>query len=306
MGDPVAGGVGGRGRGRVRARGRVRGAAAPDFLATRGEGQGLAGSAADRLASRRHASPTRSRAGRTPSWPVSSGARPWPRRGRRPRTSSWTRSGSRTGDADIGCVCPLGHRAGQARQAAQRQLDPAEGSPTAAAAARDRPAHDGPSWERARRARGLPADPRRRLGCRRSHGSPSSPARLGSPRSACSSCRRCSGSAATTRRHRARPPRDRSRPPTPEPTPVPEPTPQIYVIKEGDTLSKIATRLRADARGAARRERGHHQGPEPDRGRRPDHHPGAATGRGRRRTARPRTKPPGATAGGAAAIWARC
>ena len=28
--------------------------------------------------------------------------------------------------------------------------------------------------------------------------------------------------------------------PTPEPTPVPAPTPQVYVIKEGDTLSKIA------------------------------------------------------------------
>ena len=28
--------------------------------------------------------------------------------------------------------------------------------------------------------------------------------------------------------------------PTPEPTPVPAPTPQVYVIKEGDTLSKVA------------------------------------------------------------------
>ncbi len=28
--------------------------------------------------------------------------------------------------------------------------------------------------------------------------------------------------------------------PTPEPTPVPAPTPQVYVIKEGDTLSRIA------------------------------------------------------------------
>jgi LysM repeat protein len=28
--------------------------------------------------------------------------------------------------------------------------------------------------------------------------------------------------------------------PTPEPTPPPAPTPQVYVIKEGDTLSKIA------------------------------------------------------------------
>ena len=28
--------------------------------------------------------------------------------------------------------------------------------------------------------------------------------------------------------------------PTPEPTPIPAPTPQVYVIKEGDTLSKIA------------------------------------------------------------------
>jgi LysM repeat protein len=28
--------------------------------------------------------------------------------------------------------------------------------------------------------------------------------------------------------------------PTPEPTPVPAPTPQVYVIKQGDTLSKIA------------------------------------------------------------------
>lgn len=27
---------------------------------------------------------------------------------------------------------------------------------------------------------------------------------------------------------------------TPDPTPVPAPTPQVYVIKEGDTLSKIA------------------------------------------------------------------
>jgi len=29
---------------------------------------------------------------------------------------------------------------------------------------------------------------------------------------------------------------------TPEPTPEPAPTPQVYVIKEGDTLSKIAKR----------------------------------------------------------------
>ncbi len=28
--------------------------------------------------------------------------------------------------------------------------------------------------------------------------------------------------------------------PTPEPTPIPAPTPQVYVIKSGDTLSKIA------------------------------------------------------------------
>jgi LysM repeat protein len=28
--------------------------------------------------------------------------------------------------------------------------------------------------------------------------------------------------------------------PTPEPTPPPAPTPQVYVIKEGDTLSKVA------------------------------------------------------------------
>jgi LysM repeat protein len=28
--------------------------------------------------------------------------------------------------------------------------------------------------------------------------------------------------------------------PTPEPTPEPEPTPQLYVIKQGDTLSKVA------------------------------------------------------------------
>jgi LysM repeat protein len=27
---------------------------------------------------------------------------------------------------------------------------------------------------------------------------------------------------------------------TPEPTPIPAPTPQVYVIKEGDTLSKVA------------------------------------------------------------------
>ena len=29
--------------------------------------------------------------------------------------------------------------------------------------------------------------------------------------------------------------------PTPAPTPVPEPTPTIYVVKKGDTMSKIAT-----------------------------------------------------------------
>ena len=28
--------------------------------------------------------------------------------------------------------------------------------------------------------------------------------------------------------------------PTPDPTPIPAPTPQVYVIKSGDTLSKIA------------------------------------------------------------------
>jgi LysM repeat protein len=30
---------------------------------------------------------------------------------------------------------------------------------------------------------------------------------------------------------------------TPEPTPVPEPTPTIYVVKKGDTMSKIANKF---------------------------------------------------------------
>ncbi len=61
------------------------------------------------------------------------------------------------------------------------------------------------------------------------------------PRSCCSSCPRCSASGDRSRAHAPAPTRrSRRRPPSAEPTPVPEPTPQTYVIKSGDTLSRIA------------------------------------------------------------------
>ena len=67
-----------------------------------------------------------------------------------------------------------------------------------------------------------------------------SPVRSGSRRSRCSCCPRCSGSVAVTRRPVAEPqPARRDRDGAP-PTPVPEPSAQIYVIKTGDTLSKVA------------------------------------------------------------------
>ena len=112
------------------------------------------------------------------------------------------------------------------------------------AAADDRGPRDGPAWERPRRYEayptiktraGLPGLPRLAV--------LAVPVRWSWswPRSRCSSCRRCSASGdgvEPTRQPERR--RSRRRPRAPTDRPSRSPTPQIYVIKSGDTLSRIA------------------------------------------------------------------
>lgn len=212
--------------------------ATPDFLARRAaEGQGLVGSAADRLASgesvaipprrpidpdaphrvtpaQRATAPDAELAGlvggiASPETPAT--AHP-PRPGRRPTVSS-TRSSA-------------------VERERERERDRARERERAAV-------HDGPSWERGRRFEayptiktraGLPSVPRMAvlvgalviaaialffLPALLGIGGDDEPGSSPSP----------SAVVAT---------------PTPEPTPVPAPTPVVYTIKSGDTLSKIA------------------------------------------------------------------
>jgi hypothetical protein len=214
------------------------GAAAPDFLATRGEGQGLAGSAADRLAT-----------GGTAVEPKSSGPDPdladlvggpavAALRGTTPDQQLDAKRVSERDEEMAAYARSVTEPAKPGKRpsvSSTRPKDPAARPPQRETVQ----AHDGPVWERARRAeaypqiRGggsLPAIPRVAVLAGAlalaAVGLFFLPAMFG-----------IGGDDTPT------PSPSASRPvatATPEPTPVPAPTPQTYVIQEGDTLSGIA------------------------------------------------------------------
>jgi hypothetical protein len=214
------------------------GAVAPEFLASRAEGQGLAGSAADRLAS-----------GGAVTDPKSSA--PHPELAGLVGGAAVAASGATTPDEQLDAQRTSERDAEMAAYArsvtepakpgkrpsvsSTRPKDPASRPPQRETVQ----ANDGPSWERARRAEAYP----------QIRGGGSLPA---IPRVAV-----LAGALALAAvglfflpalfgiggDDTATPSPSASRPAataTPEPTPIPEPTPQSYVIQEGDTLSKIA------------------------------------------------------------------
>jgi len=247
---PWASGAGGS----AGSRGGERQADATGFLAPRvSEGQGLAGSAADRLAGGETVAPesvapplgppTRNVSDH-PSAPADPelaglvGAAGAPGAARGAGTGTGTGTGRTTSEG----YPPVARSGRRPAVSSTRDRDRERERERERAAAADRSGHhDGPVWERQRRAEaypqiktrvGLPAVPRIAvlavallvaavglfvigpdlLGIGGGDASPRpSPSR--------------SAAAATA---------------TPDPTPVPAPTPQVYVIRSGDTMSKIA------------------------------------------------------------------
>lgn len=263
-----AAGAGGRGGGRQAGTGgdeRGRAAGAPEFLTSRSEGAGLAGSAADRLSAGGSLTdadapvrPARSADGlgagsSGSSGPAGPAARPHdlPSAGPDPELAGLVGRGGRGGatwsrdeaaDDDRPTHPPPPRSARRPSVSSTRSGD------------RDRdrgrerlPAHEhvqqqeGPSWERARRYEAYPT-----LRSRSALGMPALPrvavlagalavaalalfflpALLGVGGDDEPGATPSASLAPAT--------------PTPSPTPEPEPTPQVYVIQEGDTLYKIA------------------------------------------------------------------
>jgi hypothetical protein len=244
---PWAGGAGGQGRaGGAGARGGEPDIAA-EFLAPRsGEGMGLAGSAADRLAGGDSGRPVSSRSGTGPPLP------PIPD------------SPAAPADPELAGLVGVGRtvsaRSGPSRPTTSHvDLDPSERPPTrrpAVSSTRDRDrqrerdrevaersrAHDGPSWERQRRFEAYPTI-KTRAGLS-GVALPRAvilfgalvvaaialfflPALLGvGGRDPAATARPSTSAPVATA--------------SPSATPIPEPTAQTYTIKAGDTLSKIA------------------------------------------------------------------
>ena len=228
---------------------------ASEFLARRSsEGQGLAGSAADRLAGGRDAvpPPVDERPGRDTSEGPASDADPelaglvgWAGAGRRSVSPDPLDPDDPDGDDDLADARPMpsGRRpAVSSTRDRNRERDRERERERERVAAERGGPQDGPSWERQRRYEAYPSI-RTRAGLSGVQVPRLTllfgaliiaaialfflPALLG-----------VGGPEATPPPAASPTPAEPTA--SPEPTPIPEPTPVVYVIKSGDTLSKIA------------------------------------------------------------------
>ena len=248
----------GSGRQRRRSAGRCRATAAVDWRATGRRGRG-------RRRSSRH----------------------WCRRERCRGHVTRRAGGSRAGPADVGPDAAPDRRgrvspADVDRPAACGLLDPA---------VRRRDPRPGLGGDAS--LRGLPDDPFTGRPAGPASGRASWPVRSGSPRSPCSCCRRCSGSAAAADREAHRAPARRSPRPAPRSAGARAERAGLRHQAEGHALQG-GEAIRRHARGAARGQPGH-QEPGQDLDRSADRHPapgrGTAALRRSRRRRRARARP---------------
>lgn len=243
---PWAGGVPPAGAGTGPATGRVREDAGDDALPE--EGRGLAGSAADRLARGEdpdHAfigavPPPR---GATPDAPASPAAPPDPELaglvGRRPGRAP-------TSGLDDGAVPPVRAQRRPTVSSTRDRSRERERERERERAAEERAQHDGPSWERQRRYEAYPSI-KLRAGLTRVPQLPRITVLFGALLIAAlllfllptvlniGGKVQAPGASASAS--------DAVPSPSAEPTPVPAATPQIYTIKSGDALARIARRF---------------------------------------------------------------
>jgi LysM repeat protein len=222
----------------------------PDFLAPKAPGQGLAGSAADRLTSAGSAEAEEAArlASRTAPRPDLPSAGPDPALADLVRASSSAPAGDGTPDRRVDAGLAAEREAERAAEASDyaRAIAPRSGGGRKVSSTRPAPRHateDGPLWERARRteaypqikAPGLPAIPRVGLVAIALFGAAALLFFIGPD---------LFGIGGRTEDPTASPtPSAGVTSPSPAlgtPTPIPEPTPQIHVVQSGDTLSRIA------------------------------------------------------------------